>query len=112
MRTLNSSKRLLVDYPGYGIFRNGKLAGKCVHATWDPSGVSKGIMLRMVDIDPSVLDVTVMSFDVIAHEIQGTYRVFRDCWASSYTGIVIDDGLISIGLITGNFCSTEERDAH
>jgi hypothetical protein len=63
--------------------------------------------LRWVDFDPKVFDITMMSFDVVAHETKGKYLIFRDCWVHGYTGIIIDIGCVSIGLVEARFCSVE-----
>ena len=83
-----------------------------MHILWDPTGIMKSIALRWAEYDPRAFDMTVMSFDLIAHEISGTYLIFHDCWSQNRIGIIMSNELVSVNFVEANFLSREERDAY
>jgi hypothetical protein len=112
MRVLNSSKRLLVKFGDYGIVYDGKLVGGCMHILWDPTSIMKSITMRWVEYDPRLFDIAMMSFDLIAHEVSGIYRIFHDCWSTVRVGIILSNDSMSINLVEAGFLSREDKDAY
>jgi len=117
MKILNSTKCLLVNYGYYGIICEGKLVGCCTHIIWAPSRTAsaalKSITLLWVDFNPKIFNISMMPFDVVAHETRGKYLVFHDCCVHHYTGnMIIDTDYVSINFVEAKFCSVEKKDAY